>query len=398
MTTTAGPLDRIVARAAVARAVLLGRTAATLAVTGGLLRLSTRPAPLLAVILLVLCTAVLALVCLVRHPRLVDRPFPVLAGDAALVVIVLGLDRGDVAFFCCAVGASALAGVLVGLRSLLLAAGYAGLGYLVAARLLDSVADAPSLAGFILAFPIANVLAAVAAAVTTAAVAGYVESSVYLLAAAQRTAAASERARLARELHDSVTKTLRGVSFAALALPASLRRQPGLAEQLAATVSAGATAAAEQARQVLEGLRLDDPAQEFAATVEQVCRQWSEREGVVVEVSVAPVDLPVDLRYELGQILRESLVNVARHAGASAVTVRLTQAAGTTALRVADNGRGFRVPTGLRGCLGLIGMAERAAAVDGTLRVVSAPGRGTVVETLVADSSSRAAAYAATPS
>ncbi|MBV1850512.1 sensor histidine kinase [Catellatospora tritici] len=398
MTTTAGHLDRTVARAAVARAVLLGRAAATLTITGGVLRLSARPASLLAVLLLVFLATTVALVCLSRNPHLVSHPLPVLAADATIVVAVLGLGGGEVAFFCCAVGASALAGVLVGFRALLPAACYAGLGYLVAARLLGSVPGAPSLAGFVLAFPIANVLTAVGAAVATAALAGYVESSVRLVAAAQRTAAASERARLARELHDSVTKTLRGVSFAALALPASLRRQPGLAEQLAATVSAGATAAVRQAQQVLEGLRLDDPDHEFAATVQRICRQWSEREGIAVRVSVRPADLPLDQRYELGQILRESLVNIARHAGATSVTVELAPVAGGVRLHVTDDGCGFRVPAGLSGCFGLIGMAERAAAVRGTLRVVSAPGRGTIVETVVADSSPKAAAYAATPS
>ncbi|GHJ43126.1 hypothetical protein Cs7R123_04680 [Catellatospora sp. TT07R-123] len=394
MNTTAGHLDRTVARAAVARAVLLGRAAATLTVTGGVLRLSARPAPLLAVLLLVLVTTAVALVCLARDPRLVGRPVPVLAADAATVLAVLGLGGGDVAFFCGAVGASALAGVLAGYRGLLPAACYAGLGYLVAARLLGSVGSAASLAGFVLAFPIANVLAAVGAAAATAALAGQVESAVRLVASAQRTAAAAERARLARELHDSVTKTLRGVSFAALALPASLRRQPGLAEQLAATVSAGATAAVHQAQQVLEGLRLDDPDGEFAATVHRICREWTGREGVAVRVSAAPTDLPLDLRYELGQILRESLVNVARHAGATSVTVELAQVGAVVRLRVADDGCGFRVPAGWSGCFGLIGMAERAAAVHGTLRVVSAPGRGTVVETVVADGSPRTASYA----
>ncbi len=347
-------------------------------------------------LLLVLLTAVVALVTLSRNPHVVTHPLPILAADATIVMVVLGVGDGDVAFFCSAAGASALAGVLVGFWALLPAACYAGLGYLVAAHLLASTPGAPSLAGFVLAFPIINVLTAVGAAVATAALAAHVDLSVKLVASAQRTAAAAERARLARELHDSVTKTLRGVSFAALALPTSLRRQPALAEQLAATVSAGATAAVRQAKEVLEGLRLDNPDHEFATTVDRICRRWTEREGIPVHMTVATADLPLDLRYELAQILHESLENIARHARASSVTVELAHTRASVRLRVTDNGAGFRVPAELSGCFGLIGMAERAAAVRGTLRVISAPGAGTTVETVAANSPLKAAAYAGT--
>lgn len=388
VTTTAGHLDRTVARAAVARAVLLGRAAATLAVAGGGLRLHTRPAPLLTVLVLILLSTAAALVALARDPRVVAHPLPLLAVDAAIVLAVLGIGGGDVAFFCCAVGAGALAGVLVGYWALLPAASYTALGYLVAGHVLGATPGAASVAGFVLAFPIVNVLAAVGAAVATAALAAHVELSVRLVASAQRSAAAAERTRLARELHDSVTKTLRGVSFAALALPTSLRRQPALAEQLAATVSAGATAAVRQAQEVLEGLRLDDPQHEFGATMDRICRRWTERTGVPVRCSAAAGDLPVELRYELAQILHESLENIARHAGARSVTVELAYAGDGVRLRVADDGAGFTVPPEWSGCFGLIGMAERAAAVRGTLRVVSAPGAGT---TVVADIAQAAA-------
>ncbi|GAA1403559.1 hypothetical protein GCM10009662_30250 [Catellatospora coxensis] len=362
-----------------ARAVLLGRAAATLAVAGGGLRLHARPGPLLAVLVLVALTAAVALVALTRDPHVVAHPLPVLAAVLAIVLAVLGTGGGDVAFFCCAAGAAALAGVLAGFWALLPAACYTALGYLVAGHVLGAAPDAASLAGFVLAFPIVNVLAAVGAAVATAALAAHVELSVRLVASAQRSAAAAERSRLARELHDSVTKTLRGVSFAALALPTSLRRQPALAEQLAATVSAGATAAVRQAQEVLEGLRLDDPNHEFGATVDRICRRWTERTGVPVRCAVAAGDLPVELRYELAQILHESLENIARHAGASLVTVEFGYAGGGVRLRVADDGAGFAVPADWRGCFGLIGMAERAAAIRGALRVLSAPGAGTTV-------------------
>jgi signal transduction histidine kinase len=380
-------VDRVVAPAALGRAVLLGRAAATLTAGAVGLRLVADPRPLLAALALVAVTTVAGLAVLSRHPHVAGRPVPVLAADAAAVLGVLALDGGGVTFFAAAVGASALAGVTGGLWALLPAAAYTALGYTVAAAVLPAGTD-PRLAGFVLTFPIACVLAAAGAAVATGALRRYMELSVRVVASAQRTAAASERARLARELHDSVTKTLRGVSFAALALPQSLRRHPALAEQLAGTVSRGAEAAAQEARELVDGLRLDALDGDFADTVQAICRQWSRMYGIPVRLATAPVDPPVTVRYELCRILQEALHNVAQHAQAGRITVSLQQGGRHLLLRVHDDGRGFGLPADLSELraaqhFGLIGMYERAGTIDGNLHVASSPGRGTTVEVTV---------------
>jgi signal transduction histidine kinase len=209
-----------------------------------------------------------------------------------------------------------------------------------------------------------------------------------VVASAQRSAATSERARLARELHDSVAKTLRGVSLAALALPSSLRRHPELAEQLASTVSQGATAAAREARELLDGLRLDIPEQDFATTLDGICQQWSRAFGIPVQLVAAAVDPPVAVRYELCRILQEALGNIARHAHASRIAVKLSQTRRHLRLQIGDDGRGFPVPADLSELrtgnhYGIIGMRERAQAIDGILHVASRPGVGTTVEVAV---------------
>ncbi|GAA3268894.1 hypothetical protein GCM10020218_008710 [Dactylosporangium vinaceum] len=216
--------------------------------------------------------------------------------------------------------------------------------------------------------------------------------------AAQRAAAASERARLARELHDSVAKTLRGISFAALALPASLRRQPDLAEQLALTVSTGADTAVRESRELLAALRRDVPDRPFIDTVRMVCDAWQHSSGIRIELVAVAAEPPLAARYELAQILYEALRNVAAHARATLVMVRLAAAAGTLELSVRDNGIGFAVPEDLTvlsvaGSFGIVGMRERAQAAGGTLDIRSRPGAGTelVVRTpaLSADAPSR---------
>ncbi|HEX6343768.1 sensor histidine kinase [Umezawaea sp.] len=381
------PANRVVAAAALGRAVLLGRAALTLTAAGVGLRVLPDPRTALAVLVVVLVSTAAGLVVLARRPEVVRHPVPVVLVDSVVVLGVLVASRGGVPFFCFAAGACALGGVVLGVRGLVLWVPHAALGYAVAGHLLLTGPPNPHLAVFALAFPPVDVLAGIAAAVATGALGRYVDLSVDVVASAQRSAAASERARLARELHDSVSKTLRGVSFAALALPTSLRRHPELAEQLASTVSRGAVAAAREARELLTGLRLDAPDQDFAATLRRICEHRGESSGVAVHLTAAPVDPPADVRYELSRILDEALRNAVRHGRPERITVTLTHT-DRLRLRVHDDGDGFRVPGDLSALTagnhyGIVGMAERARHAGGALDVTSRPGRGTTVEVSV---------------
>jgi signal transduction histidine kinase len=369
-----------VAAAALARAVLIGRAAATvIAAAAGLLLVHDRW-PVLAAIAVVLVATGAQLAALGRWPGLVTRPALAIAVDTLLVTAVLAVSHGGVAYFCFAAGAGAVAGVLLGLRALPVWAAHAALGFTVIAEVLRRTEPPVEIMAFVVSFPLAGALAGVGAAMATTALTNQIEFSTQLVASAQRSAADSERARLARELHDSVAKTLRGVSLAALALPALLRRQPALAEQLAGTVAAGATAAARQARELLEEMRFD--ARNLAAGIDELCRGWSASTGIGVRVSAVATDPPDTVSYELTRILREALTNVARHGQARSVTVRLEPQPYGLMLEISDDGVGFTVPaelTGLQtaGHFGLVGMNERARTAGGVLRIASAPGSGT---------------------
>ncbi len=381
------PANRVVAAAALGRAVLLGRAALTLTAAGVGLRVLPDPRTALSVLVVVAVSTATGLVVLTRRPEVVRHPVPVVLVDSVVVLGVLVACRGGVPFFCFAAGACALGGVVLGMRGLVLWALHAALGYAVAGHLLRIGTPSPHIAVFTLAFPPMDVLAGIAAAVATGALVRYFDLSVDVVASAQRSAAASERARLARELHDSVGKTLRGVSFAALALPSSLRRHPELAEQLAGTVSQGAAAAAREARELLTGLRLDAPDQDFASTLLRICERCGELSGTAVSLTAAPVDPPADVRYELSRILDEALRNAVRHGRPERITVTLTQT-DHLRLRVHDDGNGFRVPGDLSvlttgNHYGVVGMAERARNAGGVLDVTSKPGHGTTVEVSV---------------
>ncbi|MEU4645741.1 ATP-binding protein [Micromonospora sp. NPDC023814] len=386
MTTAAANrgIDRAVATVALSRAVLLMRGAATAATALATVRLADDLAATARTLGIVVAATVLGVAVLSRWPGAFRHRVLVVVADTVVVAALLVTD-GGVAYFSYAAGACALAGVLYGMSGVSIWAAHAALGYTVAVVILRRVAAPVDVAAFVMAFPVVNVLAGLGGAVAMGALTRYVDLMVTTAARAQRSAAASERARLARELHDSVSSTLRGVSFAALALPSSLRRSPDLAEQLAETVSRGAAAAADQARDLIEGLRLDDPTRTLADAVEDYCRRWSARTGTPTRLRLTDAaDQPIAVRYELMRILREALENVDRHAEAAGVNVSLGPAQGAGFVMVIqDDGRGFAPapPSTLlaSGHYGLVGMRERALAIGGVLELESAPGRGTTV-------------------
>ncbi|MHA6761058.1 sensor histidine kinase [Streptacidiphilus sp. PAMC 29251] len=371
-------VDPVVASAALCRAVLLGRAAFALTAAGAGLLLVEQRWRVVAVLLVTAVATVAELSVLTRWPGVLRRPVPVVAVDALPAVAVLLLSNGGMAYFCCAAGSTALAGTLAGMRALPWWALHAAVGFAVAAELARRFDPAPDVVAFVMALPMTLVLAGIGGAVARSALVRSMDLVVEAVGAAQASAAASERSLLARELHDSVAKTLRGVSFAALALPASMRRSEGLAEQLADTVSRGAEAASREARLLVQGLREDEPDRPFAETLERVCRSWSAVSGVPATVSLQGADPALEVRYQSARILQEALENVHRHARAARVEVRFAHTAGTAELTVVDDGVGCGAPRDPRelqaaGHFGIMGMAERAAAIGGTVLVE--PGR-----------------------
>lgn|GEM_PF-611971 len=197
-------------------------------------------------------------------------------------------------------------------------------------------------------------------------------------------AAAEERARLAREMHDSVGKTLHGIALGADALPTLVERDPASARLFARELSEGARRGAKEARQLLVRLRADQPDRPLVEVLRERCAAWSEVAGVPCDFQAeGVVDLPVESRYEVLAILGEALENVRRHARAATVAVALrAEAGGAVRLSVRDDGEGFvpRADGGSpEGHFGLTGMAERARAAGLSVRVESTLGAGTTV-------------------
>jgi signal transduction histidine kinase len=215
----------------------------------------------------------------------------------------------------------------------------------------------------------------------------------------------TERARLARELHDAVTQKLFSIRAHARAAAVLAGRHDGTAagREIDVVASLAAEAHAEL-RAVIDGLAPPDLA---AAGLAESLRRYAVLAGRAHGVPVdfdAPCELPAlgtEADAALYRVGQEALHNALRHARASKVAVTLTRAgpvgsagrggrAGrTVVLEVSDDGHGFATGAPSAG-LGLASMRERAAAVGGTLSIQSAAGTGTRVRMTVPASGGRA--------
>lgn len=203
------------------------------------------------------------------------------------------------------------------------------------------------------------------------------------LAAAE--AVSAERARLAREMHDSVAKTLHGMALSAEALAATAAAphpDPALLRQQAELVARSARRAAAEARELLTDLRNEpdtplrtDVLRELATRT----KDFSTRTGLPTEYrptdeQTTPLVLPPPVARQLLTITEEAMENAHRHASATHIDVRAGVRGDLLHLSVCDDGRGLPEDTTLdelrrTGHFGLVGMVERAATLGARIRI-----------------------------
>jgi signal transduction histidine kinase len=186
-----------------------------------------------------------------------------------------------------------------------------------------------------------------------------------------------ERLLLARELHDEM-----GQHCTAIRIEAAYMQRTADPELLIPA----ACRAADSSEQLLNGLRsllrklrpaeLDELG--LVAALQALTAAHQRRSGRHCELDAKGRfdELGTDVQMALYRVVQEGLSNVARHARAERVTVRLAHRGDQITLRIEDDGAGFDPSTRTRG-LGLLGASERAAALGGTLSATSALGAGT---------------------
>ena len=194
-----------------------------------------------------------------------------------------------------------------------------------------------------------------------------------------------ERSRIAREIHDTLAQGYAGVSVQLEVLAELLRQHKvdAAASQLDKardTVRHGLA----DARQSIWALRTQDAGETTLPVKLRRMAEAAEGNGLTADFNLfgAYRVLPPETEKEIARVAQEAIHNVKKHAGATRVSVQLEYGTETIALEVRDNGRGGaceRTAGPARGHFGLTGMKERAAAIGGTLEIVSAPGEGTTI-------------------
>lgn len=187
-------------------------------------------------------------------------------------------------------------------------------------------------------------------------------------------AAAHERARIARDMHDILTHSVGLIVVQAEAGPLMLRSDPVRAQAAFDTIADTGRGAIAQLRTLLGTMRSGqaghrEPQPGLAALPELLERTGRSGLRVTLTSDGVPRPIPVEVDVAAYRIVQEALTNVLRHADARSARVRLRWASGVLAVEVADDGKGA---DGAAEGHGLIGMRERAAACGGTLRA----GRG----------------------
>jgi PAS domain S-box-containing protein len=198
-----------------------------------------------------------------------------------------------------------------------------------------------------------------------------------------------ERTRFARELHDQMAQHLTALVIGLQSVKIASRASPVICQDVE-RLQRIAEDIGREAHDLATELRpavLDDLG--LAPAVSNRIQEWSEQTGIPVSIYHSgfgegnPVPSP-DITIAIYRIVQQSLTNILKHAHANHVSVVLDQRKDCILAIVEDNGIGFDVEKSMRRSatkrsLGLIGMRERAALVDGTVEIESQPGSGTTV-------------------
>ena len=218
--------------------------------------------------------------------------------------------------------------------------------------------------------------------------------NVYLLRRLRSRAAAVERARVARELHDGVVQSLHAIAFRLYALRTRAVSSAGEREQELLEVQQLVQNEAANVRDLIHQLEpLDFDPRHLVDFLSGMVTRYRQDTGIGAQFvcDTQQVNLPPATCRELAGIVREALANVRRHSGAQHVVVRLARQPGGWVLTIEDDGRGFEfsgrfTQTDLdESRRGPLVIKQRVRALDGELTIISKAGHGARLEIKIPD-------------
>ena len=198
-------------------------------------------------------------------------------------------------------------------------------------------------------------------------------------------ARSDERARLARDVHDTLAQDLTALT---LQLERALRRAGSAASDVRVPLESAlavARSSLEHARESVLSLRSDPlDGKPLAAALAALTRRFTSEFGILVDARFESVTgLTHVAEVELYRIAAEAFRNIARHAQARRVEAGLVASEHDVRLTIRDDGTGYAAPAG-EGRYGVLGMAERARSLGGTFSIETPPrGKGTLVTACV---------------
>jgi signal transduction histidine kinase len=224
------------------------------------------------------------------------------------------------------------------------------------------------------------------AIVALAAVAGSAIANARLAVRSRELSVSRERERIARDLHDTVIQNLFAIG---LGLRSAVRELEGVADRPTQRIDAAIDAIDAIAKEIRSTIfALNDDHSGASGTRSRVLGVIDEMASVLGFTPRVRLDGPIDsaidgeLTEQLVPVLRETLTNVAKHARATSVTVRLEVAGSELELEISDDGTGMPSPKGSKDGrigFGLANLRQRAAAQGGSVSFGSVAGGGTRV-------------------
>jgi signal transduction histidine kinase len=198
-----------------------------------------------------------------------------------------------------------------------------------------------------------------------------------------------ERARLSREIHDTLLQSLVGVALQLDVVANDLESSAPPVKEQFVRMRKNVEEYIREARQSIWDLRsLKLGCTDLAAALRETGEHATSAVPVGFQLTVkgTPRRCPARIEEQLMRIGQEAILNAVRHAQPKEVCVELQYNDESVVLRVLDDGQGFnpeRVVAETEGHYGLVSMKERAGEVGGAFKISSNIGRGTVVETVV---------------
>lgn len=201
----------------------------------------------------------------------------------------------------------------------------------------------------------------------------------------RETAREEERKRIAREIHDELGQHLTalrmGISLLRVQFgknnPLLVKRIQGLMTLVDKTIGV--------VRNVASSLRPAALNMGLPLALEWLVTEFAEHTRLQCQLEVPKEALHIDDEHATAafRVVQESLTNIARHAAASRVDIRLTCDSCNYLLEISDNGKGFDATAPRKKTFGLAGMQERGLMLGGTVNIISSPGKGTLIRLLM---------------